>query len=236
MSSVPEFRIGLHPLRERIDNLPPGSQPVLRTFEDEHMTLMRSTAGLSAIAMLATSCSQAASEDRDAGQYLAPAVAETTTVVEEDVPLAHPNPGLHAELTRALGKLPEHGGSGAKVGRGARCYYNCPPPVGSVTASPQVINVPAGGIASVTLHWRLDQSYSRQVTRHGCLWMSGDVETEAHMVQCERPGHTYATTVTWIGAGTYTFRVAPGNPKGPFTRPIAGIYQLAQATVVGASP
>ena len=118
----------------------------------------------------------------------------------------------------------------------ARCYYNCPPPVGSVTAVPNVVAVPPGSPGSVTIHWRWDQAATQQVSRHGCLWVSGGEESEAHQVQCELAGHTYATTVEWIGVGSYIFRVAPGNPEGPHTKPVAGLYQLAQAIVVGIGP
>jgi len=122
----------------------------------------------------------------------------------------------------------------AKRRRAAKCFYNCPPPVGSVTASPQVISMPTGGLASVTLHWRWDQSSTQAVSEHGCLWVSRGDESEVHLVECQGPGRTYSTTVGWIGAGHYIFRVAPGNPKGPFAKPVAGLFQLAQTIVVGA--
>jgi hypothetical protein len=50
---------------------------------------------------------------------------------------------------------------------GARCYYNCPLPVASVTALPSAVSVPADTLGSVTIHWRWDQSSTQVVTRHG---------------------------------------------------------------------
>jgi hypothetical protein len=72
------------------------------------------------------------------------------------------------------------------------------------------------------------------VSQHSCLWVSNGEESEAHLVDCRGPGRTYTTTVGWISAGNYVFRVAPGNPKGPFTKPVAGLFQLAQTIVVRA--
>jgi len=95
--------------------------------------------------------------------------------------------------------------------------------------------VPTGAFGVVTLHWRWDQSSTQVVAQHSCLWVSRSEENEAHLVQCERPGHTYATTVKWVGEENYIFRVAPGNPQGPFTRPVEGLFQLAQTLVVGAA-
>jgi len=73
------------------------------------------------------------------------------------------------------------------------------------------------------------------VTEYSCLWVSHGEESEAHLVDCGRPGHTHEARLGWIGAGNYVFRVAPGNPKGPFSKPVAGLFQLAQTIVVGAA-
>jgi hypothetical protein len=200
------------------------------------MKTLWSVAGLSAVVAVIGLCKPVRSEDVRYDVDLAEAVARTTTSVDGNLQVSEPHPEQQVELTRALAALPQHGGAAAKKSRAARCYFNCPPPVGSVTASPQVVSVVTGALGSVTLHWRWDQAVTRETSRHGCLWISSGDESEAHLVQCEPPGRTYATTVRWIGAGNYVFRVAPGNPEGPFTRPVAGLYQLAQTIVVGAPP
>jgi hypothetical protein len=161
-------------------------------------------------------------------------VASTTMRTDGELQVPEADPRQQTELAHALTALSESGGLLATTRRGTRCYYNCPPPVGSVTALPQVAHVMTGDLATVTLHWRWDQSASQAVAQHSCLWVSGGEESEAHLVQCERPGHTHATTVSWIGAGDYVFRVAPGNPKGPYTKPVASLFQLAQTIVIGA--
>jgi len=173
------------------------------------------------------------SEEVRSDAKIAAAVAATTTLVDLEPQRHDPHPQLQAELAHAVSALADKGDVRAKRSRGARCYHNCPPPVGSVTASPQVVAVPAGALGSATIHWRWDQSSAQAVTRHSCLWVSVGEESDAHLVQCEEPGHTYATNVGWIGAGNHIFRVAPGNPKGPFTKPVEGIFQLAQTIVVG---
>lgn len=200
------------------------------------MKTLWSVAGLSAAAAIVGFCRPVMSSDVKYDAALAAAVAGTTTRVEGEVEATGPEPRQQVELIRALASLPQHGGMQVSKRRGARCYFNCPEPVGSVTASPQVVDVVPGALGSVTIHWRWDQSFTHEVSRHGCLWMSSGEESEAHLVQCGRPGHTYATTAPWIGAGNYVFRVAPGNPKGPMTRPVAGLFQLAQTIVVGVAP
>jgi hypothetical protein len=120
----------------------------------------------------------------------------------------------------------------AARGKVNQCLSNCPPPVGSITAPAQV-GVPAGGTGTATIRWTWNQSHEKPVTQYSCLWVSGPAETNAHIVQCERPGHVYTIDLPWIGMGTYTFRVAPSGPRGPFTKPIAVLPTLAQATVVG---
>jgi hypothetical protein len=67
---------------------------------------------------------------------------------------------------------------------------------------------------------------------HGGHQRLGHV-SDAHVVQCEHPRNTYTTNLPWIDVGAYTFRVAPGNPNGPYTRPIAVLHSLAQTTVFG---
>jgi hypothetical protein len=121
----------------------------------------------------------------------------------------------------------------ASTGRGVhQCLYNCPPPTGGISAPVQVA-VPAGGRGTVQVRWTWNQSRQKPVTQYSCLWVSAAGETEAHIVQCERPRHTYTANLSWIDVGAYTFRVAPGNPNGPYTRPIAVLQSLAQTTVFG---
>lgn len=120
----------------------------------------------------------------------------------------------------------------ASRGGAHQCLYNCPPPVGSISA-PSHVAVPPGGTGTVSIRWNWNQSRDRPVTQYSCLWVNAAGETNAHVVQCERPRHTYTATLPWIGAGAYIFRVAPGNPNGPFTRPISILQTLAQTTVVG---
>lgn len=190
------------------------------------MKALWSIVGFSVMAVIIGLCGPVRSEEGRVDAGLAKAVAETTTRVDLE---------RQASLVRALSILPEKEDAATRIHRGARCYYNCPPPVGSVTASPQVVRVPTGAFGVVTLHWRWDQSSTQVVAQHSCLWVSRSEENEAHLVQCERPGHTYATTVKWVGEENYIFRVAPGNPQGPFTRPVEGLFQLAQTLVVGAA-
>jgi len=200
------------------------------------MKTLWSIIGYSAVALVVALCAPVRSEDVRNDAAIAEAVARTTMQTDGEPHVREADPRQQIELAQALTALSEHGGLVAKRRREPRCYYNCPPPVGSVTASPQVTHVTAGGLASVTLHWRWDQASTEAVSQHSCLWVSGGEENEAHLVQCERSGHTYATTVSWIGAGDYVFRVAPGNPKGPYTKPVASLFQLAQTIVVGAPP
>lgn len=180
-------------------------------------------------------CAPAKPEDIGGDEAIAKAVAATTTrVVEESgVPELAPQ---QVELARALRAVSEGGSRTARIHHRACCFYNCPPPVGSVTAVPSTVSVPANEFGSVTMHWRWDQSPTQAIAQHGCLWVSGSEESEAHLVQCEVAGHTYATTVGWIGVGRYVFRVAPGHPDGPYTKPVEGLFQLAQAIVVGVGP
>lgn len=166
-------------------------------------------------------------------QQIEAAVASTTVTMDGNQQSPLLNRAQQAELAQGLATLSVDVVAGTKKAPTVRCMYNCPPPVGSVTAAPQVVSVPSRGMGSTTIHWRWDQADVGALTRYSCLWVSAGEEANAHAVQCERPGHNYATTLHWIGAGTYTFRVAPGTLRGPFTRPIAGIYQFAQATVVG---
>jgi hypothetical protein len=200
------------------------------------MAARLSVAACIVAATVLASCERPAPAGISPGAALTNAVARTVTREDGHGRSSGASAELHAALSRALAGLPEHGGPGEVAGSGARCFFRCSPPVGSVTSVPQVVTVPSGGMGTATLHWRWDQSRTGQVARHGCLWVSGAGETDAQMIQCERAGHTYATTVTWLGVGTYTFRIAPWQPEGPFTRPIEGIYQLAQATVIGVVP
>ncbi len=120
----------------------------------------------------------------------------------------------------------------AAGGRVNQCLYNCPPPVGGISAPVQV-GVPAGGLGTVQIRWTWNQSRQKPVTQYSCLWVSGAGENDAHIVQCEHPRNTYTTVVPWINVGAYTFRVAPGSPRGPYTKPIAALQSLAQTTVFG---
>jgi hypothetical protein len=187
-------------------------------------------AGASVVAVVIAFGGSARSADNEAELEIIEAVASTTTVVEGSSRISQSHPERQVELARALS---DHGDSATQARHKARCYYNCSPPVGSVTASPNVVDVPADALGSVTIHWRWEQSSTQEVSRHGCLWVSGRNEIEAHQVQCELASHTYVTNVGWIGVGSYVFRVAPGNPEGPYTKPVAGLYQLAQAIVIG---
>jgi hypothetical protein len=180
-------------------------------------------------------CGPVRSEGSGHDHAIADAILRTTTIVDGEPRVYASLPLQRNELAAALTLPPADVGGRSKVRRDVRCYYNCPPPVGSVTASPQVVRVPTGAFGVVTLHWRWDQSSTQVVAQHSCLWVSRSEENEAHLVQCEHPGHTYATTLKWVGAENYIFRVAPGNPTGPFTRPVAGLFQLAQTIVVGAA-
>ncbi|APG04406.1 hypothetical protein BJI69_11190 [Luteibacter rhizovicinus DSM 16549] len=190
------------------------------------MKALWSIVGFSVAAVIVGLGGPVRSEGGRTDAAIAAAVAGTTTRVDIE---------RQASLVRALSTLPEKERAATGKNRGARCYYNCPPPIGSVTASPQVVSMPPGALGSVTIHWRWDQSATEAVTQHSCLWVSKGDESEAHLVKCKGPGLTYATTVGWIGSGNYIFRVAPGNPKGPFSKPVAGLFQLAQTIVVGAA-
>jgi hypothetical protein len=192
-----------------------------------------SIVGYAAVAVVIGLCVPARSKDGSSDEEIAKAVAGITTRVDDGSQVLVPGVRQQVELGHALSALDDPDASAEGKGRGVRCYYNCPPPVGSATASPQVVNVPGGALGSTTIHWRWDQSEAEAVTRHSCLWVSGSKESEAYLVQCGRPGHTYATALAWIRAGNYVFRVAPGNPKGPYTKPVAGLFQLAQTIVVG---
>jgi hypothetical protein len=192
-----------------------------------------SIVGYAAGAVVIGLCAPVRSKDGTSDEETAKAVAGISTRVDDGPQVLVPESQQQVELGRALSGLEGHEASAKGKGLGARCYFNCPPPVGSVTASSRVVSVSPGALGSTTIHWRWDQSAAAEVTRHSCLWVSGSKESEAYLVQCGRPGHTYATTVAWIRPGNYIFRVAPGNPKGPYTKPVEGLFQLAQTIVVG---
>lgn len=191
--------------------------------------------GCSAIALVIGLCGPARSEDVGQDGVIVDAISRTTKLVDGKSRAYDVQPEQMRELVYALSASPDAGGARVRGVRDVRCYHNCPPPVGSVTASPQVVSVPAGALGNVAVHWRWDQSSAAAVTEYSCLWVSSGEESEAHLVDCGSPGHTHETRLSWIGTGNYVFRVAPGNPKGPFSKPVAGLFQLAQTIVVGAA-
>lgn len=154
------------------------------------------------------------------------------------------DPAQQAELNQALESYPRQDFKGSyggvtpnwNPGGGPFCLFNCPPPVGSVSASPQQVSVPKNGTGSTSLHWTWDESRAAPIGEYACLWVSAAGEQNAHMVDCEHPGNNYTVNVSWIAPVTYTFWVALGNPKGgPATVPIANLIKFAQTTVVGIS-
>lgn len=166
-------------------------------------------------------------------QQIAKAVQSTTVTVDGRADNSVPNVKQQAELTAALAAV-QPVGPVANWVPGAPCSFNCPPPVGSISASPSVVSAPAGGMGNVSIRWTWDESHSQPITQYSCLWVSGNGESDAHIVQCEHPGNTYTTNLTWIAAGSnYVFRVAPGNPNGPFTMAVTNLITLASTTVVG---
>jgi hypothetical protein len=166
-------------------------------------------------------------------QQIAAAVQNTTITVDGRANDSTPNLKQQAELTQALAAMHATGPVANWV-PGTPCSFNCPPPVGSISASPSVVSAPAGGMGSVSIRWTWDESHSQPVTQYSCLWVSGNGEPDGHIVQCEHPGNTYTTNLNWIAAGSsYVFFVAPGNPNGPFTKPVSGLAVLASTTVVG---
>jgi len=191
--------------------------------------------GCAAFALVIVFCGPTRPEDGERDDAIADALSLTRKRVDGEPRAYDPPPQQRDELAHALSLRPGDSGIRATRGRGVRCYHNCPPPVGSVTASPQVVSVPVGALGNVTVHWRWDQSSTQEVSQHGCLWVSVGKESEAHLVDCGAPGRNHETSVRWVGMDTYVFRVAPGNPKGPFTKPLAGLFQLAQTLVIGVS-
>jgi hypothetical protein len=189
--------------------------------------------GCSAIALVIGLCGPVRSEGSWHDDAIADAISRTTKLVDGEPRAYDLLPQQRTELAYALSVPPDDGRARTMRSRDVRCYHNCPPPVGSVTASPQVVSIPAGALGDATIHWRWDQSSTQAVTQHSCLWVSRGEESEAHLVDCGAPGHTHEASVGWISMGNYVFRVAPGNPKGPFTKPVAGLFQLAQTIVVG---
>jgi hypothetical protein len=143
--------------------------------------------GYSAAALVIVLSAPVRSEDVKNDAEIAEAVSMSTTLVDGEPRHSEPHLRQQIELSGALTALPRIRDAVATKSRGTRRYYNCPPPVGSVTASPQVICVPAGALGSATIHWRWDQSSARAVGQHSCLWVSGGEESEAHLVQCEGP-------------------------------------------------
>lgn len=166
-------------------------------------------------------------------QQIAKAVQSTTVTVDGRTDNSVPNVKQQAELTQALAAM-QAAGPVANWVPGAPCSFNCPAPVGSISASPSIVSAPAGGMGNVSIRWTWDESRSQPITQYSCLWVSGNGESDAHIVQCEHPGNTYTTNLNWIAAGSsYVFRVAPGNPNGPFTMPVINLITLASTTVVG---
>jgi hypothetical protein len=166
-------------------------------------------------------------------QQIAQAVQKTEVTIEGRADTSTPNLKQQAELTNALAAM-QSGGPVANWTPGPGCLYNCPVPTGSVSASPSTVYAPAGGMGNVTMRWTWDEDHGKPIAEYSCLWVSGNGEPDAHVVQCEHPGNTYTTKLNWIAAGSnYTFRVAPGNPNGPYTKPIAALQVIASTTVVG---
>lgn len=199
------------------------------------MKAVWSITGCTAFALVIMSCGAARPDIGGHDDAIAEALSRTRKVVDGEARAYDPLPQQRDGLAYALSSRSGESAIRATRGRGVRCYHNCPPPIGSVTASPQVVSVPAGALGDVTVHWRWDQASTQEVSQHSCLWVSAGEEHEAHLVDCGAPGRNHETSVAWIGKSTYVFRVAPGNPKGPFTKPVAGLFQLAQTLVVGVS-
>jgi hypothetical protein len=186
-----------------------------------------------AVAALALLSGNAMAAQTANTQQIAAAVQSTTVTVDGRAENATPNLKQQAELTQALAAI-QTTGPVANWVPGNPCSFNCPLPVGSISASPSVVSAPAGGMGNVSIRWTWDESKAQPVTQYACLWVSGNGETDAHVVQCEHPGNTYTTNLNWIAAGSsYVFYVAAGNPNGPFTRPVSQIPVLASTTVVG---
>ncbi|MFK2905293.1 hypothetical protein ISP17_15120 [Dyella ginsengisoli] len=190
---------------------------------------MKIVYGALAALMMFTGVANAA----DNTHQLAAAVQGTTVTVDGRIDASTPNLKQQAELVQALQGM-QTNGPVANWSPGPGCVYNCPLPVGSISASPSIVYAPAGGMGSVSIRWTWDESRSQPVAQYSCLWVSGNGEPNAHVVQCEHPGNTYTTNLNWIAAGSsYVFRVAPGNPNGPYTQPISYLNTLASTTVVG---
>src|ERR1700754_1675151 len=155
--------------------------------------------GCSAIALVIGLCGPVRSEVINQDGVIVDAISRTTKLVDgkpRDYDLL---PQQMSELAYALSVSPDDGHARVRELRDVRCYHNCPPPVGSVTASPQVVSVPVGALGNVAVHWRWDQSTMEAVTEYSCLWVSHGEESEAHLVDCGRPGHTHEARLGWIG-------------------------------------
>lgn len=164
---------------------------------------------------------------------IAAAVNGTTVMVDGKKEYSSPNINQQAELVHALASSQMLVPS-PTFDPGPICIYNCAPPTGRISASPSVVGAPAGGMGHVSIQWYWTEDPNKPLTEYSCLWVAGDGELNAHIVQCEHPGHTYTTDLNWIAAGhRYVFSVAPGNPYGPYTKSASSLLTLASTTVVG---
>lgn len=96
------------------------------------------------------------------------------------------------------------------------CYQTgqpCGIPAGNISADPQTVHTPSSSATGTTrLTWKWDFESGGPSFQHACIYVRVNYETDAHKVQCEWPGNTLRTDISWIAAGfRYTFTLAPNQ-------------------------
>lgn len=98
------------------------------------------------------------------------------------------------------------------------CFINCAVPVGFIEANPATVLLPSSSTAGSTelrWNWNFLDVYGNEFRKGAtfplaCIYVRMNAAAHASVVQCEWPGHTYTSNVSWIVAGNmYTFTLSP---------------------------
>ncbi|PKM03741.1 MAG: hypothetical protein CVV16_07895 [Gammaproteobacteria bacterium HGW-Gammaproteobacteria-6] len=108
------------------------------------------------------------------------------------------------------------------------CIVNCGVPIGFINASPAVVILPSSSsMGSTQLKWTWDFEPRKPWFKLGCVYVHVNDQMNANVVQCEHPGNTYTTNISWITAGNmYTFILSPYVGD---TVPVDSLIQIVAA-------
>lgn len=105
------------------------------------------------------------------------------------------------------------------------CYIDCGVPIGFITANPTVVQLPSSSSLGTTqLKWFWDFYPRKPLFSLACVYVQVNAQAQASVVQCEHPGNTYTTNISWIGEGyMYTFIVSAYVGD---TVPVSSLFQI----------